>query len=483
MKYYQSEKLNELTEQILEMMPALKEFFSSDHNIESYSHFLNNYQSEGIYLERQKKFIEILRSKIERLFNVKEREKINILNDVDKGLKGAVVDHHGVINDPILFGINFVTDYTRMFDRKKNGDILTFATGNVPVNDYFHRRGFLLNDHRINIFSKDEKNKFVFALPPKNIQIIESLKKSHTLHLFSQSTQKFLQNVQDIISGIDLSGCKTLGDQLTKINFYLWPLLFENKIKDSVSNLISIEYDDVVIDYLVYTIKTDRESFISNFLFNEAIRDEALIFFEGKVGAWDKIKHKGTHFFWYYSDDSQQLRLNLIGNYLISEDGKVKIPWQEDEIIKQLEQRKLLPCMLLKFSLLIFYMGLRPLTGYGSANYISIMQRDVIEFLNNKSDESSRISRIKVNNLTTVPVVVKKENNAIKNYYAFDVMCDEGLNEDYLKNINQVPLKYFLASRLNDLYNYAYPLYGKGEKTNIVVQPEDYYDLLSEVFV
>jgi hypothetical protein len=482
MQYYQNPKLNKLTEQILEMMPALKEFFSNDYNIESYSKYLNDYQSERVYIERQKKFVELLKTKVERLFNKSEREKVNILHDTDRGLKGAVVDHHGIINDPILFGINFVTDYNRMFNREQNGDILTFATGNVPVNDFFHRRGFLVDDHRINIFSKAAKNKFVFALPVQKIEIIESLKRSHSLHLFTKETSKFLQKIQEVISGIDLSGCRTLGDQLTKINFYLWPLLFEDKIRNNVSNLISLEYDDVVIDYLIHVIKSDKQSFIYNILFNDGIRSEALEFFEGKVGAWNKLKNKGTHFFWYYNDESAQVRLILKNNILCSEDDSVKIPWKENEIISLLEQRKILPCMLIKFSLLIFYMGLRPMTGYGSANYISIMQQDLSEFLVNNSNEVEGIQKIKVNNLTTVPVVVKKENGEIKNYYAFDVMRNNGLPEHYLKQINKVPLKYFLASRLNDLYSYAYPLYGKAEKTNIEIQPNDYNDLLQEVF-
>jgi hypothetical protein len=484
MQYYPSDKLNNLTEKILELMPPLKEFFEGEDTIEPYSRKLGEYQTDEVHVERQKYFIDLIRNKISRIFNEEEKKKIKVLSNSERGLKGGVVDHHGIINDPMLFGLNIVTDYHRMFDRETNGDILTFATGNVPVNDYFHKRGFTIEGKRVNLFIKEEKNKFVFGLPVKQFNIVDTLKKNHTWHLYTNESQRFLTEITDLIRSIDLTGCERLGDQITKINYYLWPMIFEKQIRTKVSNLISLEYDDLVIDYLVHVLETDKNSFIYKILFDEATRSKALGYFEGKTGAWDRIKNKGTHFFWFYNDAGDQLRLNLMGESLESSEGGFKANWNPDEIIRLLRLRKLLPCMLIKFALIIFYMGLRPLTGYGSTNYISVMKQDLYDFLGDEfSTEKAKIEKIKVNNLTTVPVVLKKTELGIESYYAFDAMKDGGLSLDYLKKLNSVPLKNFLASRLNDVYDYAFSLYGSGPKSEITITPKDIEPLLKEIFI
>ena len=149
MKYYSNEKLNDLTEEILKLMPPLAEFFEGNDTILPYSQKLNAYQVEDKYIQRQRLFLKLIKEKIDRLFNSEEKNRINILQDAGRGLRGGVVDHHGIINDPILFGLNIVTDYYKIFDRKNQGDIFTFATGNVPLGDPFHRRGFEIDGQQV----------------------------------------------------------------------------------------------------------------------------------------------------------------------------------------------------------------------------------------------------------------------------------------------------------------------------------------------
>lgn len=481
--FYKISKLDELTQEILDMMPALQEFFESEDTIEEYSKKLNDYQSDQIYIDRQKKFIEIAKNKINRLFNSEEKKKIKVLDNIEQGLKSGVVDHHGILNEPILLGVNIVSDYYKLFDREKNGDIFTFATGNVPLNDAFHRRGFMIDGKRVNIFRRDDKSKFVFQLSVQKINFVDSLKKNNQWNLYSRQTQNFLLQAQELISSIDLAGCETLGDQLTKINFHLWPLIFNSETREKVSNLISLEYEELAIDYLIYVLETDKSSFIYRFLFDVETREKALIHFEGKTGAWDGKRNRGTHFFWYYSDENKQVRLRLEKEVLVSEDGSIKIDWTEEEIVKSLRIRKLVPGMLLKYSLLIFYLGIRPLTGLGSTYYISLMQQDMFKFLKERyPEEAERMSKIKVNNMTTVPVVLKKTKQGIEDYFAFDVMKDGGLTKEYLHRINQVSLKNFMATGLNVTYDYAFSKYGKGKKKEIIIKPEDYSSLFEGVF-
>ncbi len=482
MEYYPIGKLNKLTAEILDMMPPLAEFFEGNEKIETYSRKLDDFQTQGIHVKRQSYFIDLIDRKINKLFNSGEKQQIKVLQDKNKGLRGGVVDHHGIINDPVLFGVNMVTEYYRMFDRKNNGDILTFATGNVPLNNPFHKRGFMIENKKVNIFNKEDKNKLVFMHPLHDFDFVNNLKINHSWHSFSKDSQYFLLKIQKMIQNIDYSGCRTLGDQFTKINFHLWPHLFSEDIRANVSNLISLEYDDVVIDFLIHTIDNDVDSFVVKMLFDDQMRNKALKHFEGTQGAWVEKRNMGTHFFWAINSKHEQSRLKLENGILKSADGELSLEWKKESLISALKDRKILPNMLLKFSLIIFYMGMRPQTGYGSANYVSIMKQNIIDYLGGDfSDELSRIENMKVNNLTTIPVVLRRNNNNIENYFAFDVMKDGGLNKEYFDKINKLPLKYFLAPALNAIYDYAFHLYGKGNHTEVQLSSDDYSELFKGI--
>ena len=482
MKYYPSAKLDELTKRIVDLMPPLERFFLSEDAISENSKKLYSYSPAETYRKRQEKFFDLIKEKIIKLFSNQESERI-MIPFVDEGLKGGVVDHHGILNHPVLIGVNIVPHFFRMFDRNSNGDIITFATGNVPLNDPFHRRGFMIGEKKVNLFLKSDKNKIVYGLPKHNFSIMQSLQTTHQWKFHAPKIQKFLREIQMKINEIDFSHCETLGDQITKINFYLWPLLFSQELRVKVSNLVSIEYDDIVAEYLLFILNNDKESFIYRMLFDEDFRAKIIAYFEGKTGAWDEETNRGTQLFWGLNDNNEHLRMKLAGNKLQSDNSDFAVDWNLESLTDALRKKKLLLGMLLKFSLIIFYMGLKPFAGYGSGNYLAVVQKDMMEFL--KDDYPNEVENIKtivVNNITSVPVLLRRNKDGkIENFFAFDIMLSGGLPEAYFKKIDSAPLKFFMAPNLNAIYEYAFNLYGKGEKENIAVTPEDYESLLSGI--
>jgi hypothetical protein len=482
MKYYPSAKLDELTKRVIGLMPNLERFFLSEDTISENSKKLYSYSPTEIYLKRQKEFSRLIQKKMQKLFSERELKQIKI-PAINEGLKGGVVDHCGILNHPVLIGVNIVPNFFRMFNRAANGDILTFATGNIPLNDPFHRRGFMIGERKVNLFPKSDKNKVVYGLPKHNFSITQSLQITHQWKFHPPEIQKFLQEIQNIIDSVDFSNCECLGDQMTRINFHLWPLLFSEGLRKNVSDLISIEYDDVVIEYLLSILNHNKESFIYRMLFDVNFRTKMVAYFEGKIGAWDEENNRGTQFFWGLDDKNEHLRMKLDGDKLKSEDSDLTIDWNLESLTDALSKRKILPGMFLKFSLILFYTGIKPFAGYGSGNYLAVLQKDMMEFLEN--DYPSEVENIKnliVNNVTSVPVLLhRNKDGKIENFFAFDIMLNGGLSETYFKKIDSVPLKFFMASNLNTIYEYAFNLYGKGEKENIVATPEDYESLLSDI--
>ncbi len=229
MSYYPNPKLNQLTSAIIELMPPVGDFFAKDISIDHHARRLSRFTAPTIHLERQRHFKHLLQQKIQRLFTPEERQRIHL--NWEAPLQAGVVDHHGILNHPVLAGVNITSHYWRLFDHEQQGDILTFATGNVSLNNHFHRRGFQFSGQKVNLFSKSEKNQLVYATPTTDWNIIARLHASHRWSQLPAADQQFFLDFQNEINAIDFSGCHSIGDQITKINFYLWPRLFSNELR------------------------------------------------------------------------------------------------------------------------------------------------------------------------------------------------------------------------------------------------------------
>jgi hypothetical protein len=377
-----------------------------------------------------------------------------------------VVDHCGILDNPILLGAALVSNYCKLFDKSLYGDILTFATGNIPVNEPFRRRGFMFRGRRVNLYAKKDKNKIVYAMPKQDFNLVDRAIKAHEFHLFSKDEQTFLIKTTELIKKIDFSTCESLGDQLTKINYYLWPFLFEEKLRPKLSNLISIEYDDIVSEYLIYVIKNDKKSFIYKMLFDEKFREKTLKEFGGIVGAWNDEEDSGTHFFWGVDSNLERISLRVDKDNLISKDGNY-INLNEDDVVLLLRQKKLIIGMLLKFSLVIFYMGLKPLAGLGSVEYLNRMKIKISNFLSQDfSDEVENFKNIDINAMVSIPLLLEKDGENVKSINAFDVFYKGGMSQDYFNRLSKLPLKSLVVPILS-FYTYAAAKYGKEEDKNV----------------
>lgn len=127
MKYYLDQKINDLASRVVELMPPLEAFFESNETIAENSEKLYAYKPLAIYKTRQQAFKQLIQNKVKKLFSASELAKIKIFQDENEGLKGGVVDHHGILNHPVLAGVNITPHFFRMFDREKKRRYFDFC--------------------------------------------------------------------------------------------------------------------------------------------------------------------------------------------------------------------------------------------------------------------------------------------------------------------------------------------------------------------
>ncbi|MFA6227206.1 MAG: hypothetical protein WC631_01870 [Candidatus Paceibacterota bacterium] len=466
-------------------MTSLEPFYANKENLSQYSKRINIYKPNKIYLERQKRFKQKLKEKIEHLFNEQERSDMKINIDDEWGVVGGIVDHHGIIDHPWLLAVHLVSNFYKLLHRDTGGDILTFATGNIPLNEPFRRRGFTLNGKKINLFPKGDKNKVVFGLPKYDFDFINRLKfESHQWHEFTPEEQALLEKIQNVIKDIDFSTCQYLSDQLTKINYHIWPFLFEEKLRANASRLVSIEYDDIVIDYLVYVLNNEKDSFIYKMMFDDRFREKVLNRFESSVGAWNEEGTSGTHFFWGLNYKNEHVRLELKDGYLIGDDKTFKVRFTSEAVSDILLKKKMLPCMLLKFSLIMFYMGMKPLAGY-SLEYLTRMKQKMIEVLEEDFPEDAKlVKQIPLDNMNLISICQGRDDQGkLKELHAFDIFYQGGFKKEYFERLDSHKFKEFMIPPLLFAYNYGITKYGNiSEKKNLTITEKDLQKTSENIF-
>lgn len=156
------------------------------------------------------------------------------------------------------------------------------------------------------------------------------------------------------------------------------------------------------------------------------------------------------------------MRLTAEGEFLIGGDNKIAI--EPDTIIKLLSQRKLIPCMLLKFALAIVYLGMKTLTGF-SLEYTTRMVEAIRELIRNDFPDEYKLSeKIILNSMNVASITLGPDGHGgWKELYAFDVIYNGGFNRKVLEKIGRIQYKDLLIPYLAFAYSYGLSKYGRVE--------------------
>ncbi len=463
-------ELEYIKKNIKRYAPLVTNFLDCDENLFNYSKKLYEFKISSKYIKRQEPIKKFVENKIKLLF---PKEKINIKEFLHKPLACNIVDHHGILNHPILIATNVIANYYKLFNSESI--IIVFSAAGVPPNNFFHRKGFTLNNKRIAIFSSKNAHKIVHFIPKINFSFIKKLNDSEKIKDFNNDEIKFLEKIENNINSIDYSTSKNYSDQITLINYNMWPLFFEKSLREKLANLIYISQEELVIEELLRFFLIDKNNFIYKVLFDKNMLKKTLESFDGITGCWDMQNQKGTHFFWMKNEKGIAVSLYYKEGFLVPINDKhsnIKIELIPEKIIDALKKEIIYPGLFLIFGILTFYAGVKPLTGYGSMNYLFNMQKKWIKLLENNGfkEESVEIKNFSIKGFIGGPIITyKRYNDNLSEQYFFDIVFDKGLTKFYIDNIGKLKFKELLKPALIDIYNSYTPL-KKRKKLKISVQ-------------
>lgn len=443
--------------QIMKYVPLIRPFFELDMTLGEYSKKLYDFKVNPIHAERQTLIKNVIKTKLKKIFGNGFEEKLNL--SFDPKLAFNIADHHMVLSHPFLFSANIVSSVEKLSAHKKQPPIIVISSGDVPPNNFFSKNGFTFHKIRVPLFSTSEREYCTYYIPERELNFVDRLKQINRWAEFNAEDQKFLINEQKRIDGLDYSRCRNYADQLTITVKESWPLLFEPKMRATLPELIYITQEEVVTECLIELLKGDN--IISRALFDPKFRSLILDNFRGIVTTWRETEQKGTHFFWHkYPGEPRSIRMYLEGEFLVPADSRfkdIKIHMDKDTIINLLQKREIYPGLFLIFSVLNFYLGVKPLTGYGSVVYMAFIKDAWIKTLGEAGldDEAELVKGVDTNGfIAGLVLIFKRYQDKIQTLYAHDIMFEHGITEDYLQTIFNMKFKDVISVAVADMYDY-----------------------------
>lgn len=464
--------LDFIKEKIGQYLPLLLDFLGNDQNLADYSRDLYKHKAEKIHIDRQKDLIKIIKDKLSDIFSEEEISRMDL--EFNDGMVSNIVDHHNILNHPILIsGLIISSLYYLLHDKTKSLFVLT--CGNVPPNNFFHKKGFTFKDKLFPIFTNKDIHKIICGLPYKKLEFLELARERNLMDDLSDKEKKFLEDYQNLLNKASEGKLNNFVDEITKVNYSIFELMFEEGMRKEVPALVNFN-----TEYLAAKMfcELDKKSFVHKAIFDKDFREAVLKRFDGIWGAWDKQKNLGTHFFWYMLPSGEQAELACDGDYLKTKDEKIdfKVKIEEKELSNLLEKGILVPNLFLSYGIIIFYCGTKPLTGLGSMNYLTDMQNAWTRVLPTRfPEEAELVKKMSMRSLICSPIVTyvrNKKGNIVPEFFA-DIVFKGGLTKEYLKNLGQMKFGDLMKSSLIENYETKVP---QAEKVKLDITVNDLTD-------
>lgn len=448
-----NQQLHILQEGIRIDAPLVADFFATDTPLGEYAAQIQNYSAHPLHQQRQTAFKHTVRTELEKVFSAQEIDAANI--DWDTDWKINIVDHHGILNHPILMSTNIIAQMHQLPSTDPRGVVVLSDSG-VPMNNFFHKRGMRFAGHQLNLVPNRLRHAVAAAAPLKeSFPLVDAAER---IGITDSKQLDFLRAMQERIESISLGhGFTQYKEQISRLNYALWPELFAPDIRDEIPQLFYVTNEDVAHRLLRNYLK-DPSNLFYRILCDKETRDVVLNAFEGVTGCWNRETNIGSVFFWGVDEKHRAVRLSIQGGILFDASGKtdIRVELNADSILEALEQGRIYPTMFLVYGIANFYCGIRPLVGYGSMNYQTAMKaswRKALEQI--QPEDIEALDTIDTRGFIGGPKVTFawNEQDGFINSFALDIIARGGLTRDYLEHLRAMPFSAVLQPALIDIYD------------------------------
>ncbi len=322
-----------------------------------------------------------------------------------KTLYVATNDHHGPMNAFDAFNAHLTLSLASATGKiEPLKAIIVLSCCNVSLNNVSFPRGLLYSVARPEVIGTQrmsllrfEHGHSLYGYRPYGQKEVLSMRQhlTETIRSGEVSTgtgKKLAHLLETLLADPAITQRKTYAAQASIINRRLWELVFEGR---DVPRMIEVTQERLVAKLLIEH-HLGRDTMLHRCLFSQEFERKIVEHFDGMYGAFSLREKMGTYLFWGRQKAGQRVRMTRVGDFLTSEDDSVRIAWTPEAVAQALQERRIIPGLLLVFWVLSFYYGLKCLGGYSQVNYLTYMKEASMKMLKELGDTEAAESLVPV---------------------------------------------------------------------------------------
>lgn len=363
-------------DKVFEIRPNIKQIYEEAQNVDLITfdkrHIRENKNS--IIRGRKNELISVVQKKVKKLLGSK------IAESVAKQLKGndsvSTAQHSAPLGHYVLkLTLQNALPYFNT-DNPNLQNVIVLACSSVSFNNSSTPRSLLLhkkeNLDTLPFFGRVVDASPVMYHPAYDHNSLEGmLKEAQKIEREGGLTKSQADKLKEVLTSIfgspHVLSADTFTDQITITNYYSFKKIFENYSK-RVPNLIYLSQEEIVSN-LISDFHIERPTLIHKILFDPKLHLLLEKYFDKADGAFSLKEKKGTFLFWGYNrENKSRLQLFRKGKYLISFDQSLKIELSPTGVVEALQNKTVIPSVMLSFIVITFYYGLF-LTGAYKQSY------------------------------------------------------------------------------------------------------------------
>jgi hypothetical protein len=375
-----------LKKQVFEIRPLLRKLWE-EHETQSLSSFVYG-NVKSIVTPDESRQAELLGT-LERL--LQKRLGSSMAEEVTAQLKKyymvSTADHHGPIVSPFSLNSNIVatSGYAQMDDPILKY-MVVLSCANISLNNEDFPRGLMFHSYhhdklelqRLSFLPSNSHSCVLYGFRPymasEVLKVKKLLQEKVRNGLVPEAQSKVIFGLlETVYHRNDVVQSESYCEQITKTNVELWRSYFPQK-DGQVPDLIYLEQEELV-SQLLLEYHIGHDTLIHKMLFDPMIVGSLTEPLRDAMEPFLRQGFHGTDLFWGINDKHYRIKLQKKDNQLVSEDGSFTLTLDPESIAQALKERRIIPNLLVIFTVLVLYYQLNCLGGFNQMHYLDAMQK------------------------------------------------------------------------------------------------------------